>query len=97
ELFRCLIQAHERPGRIVWTSIDLEHVLHCSDKRCVGFGRDDPVFFQVRFDVVFFSALATVLKCAVSTILRSTTCSAKRRTVQRARPSGGLEQASAIS
>jgi DNA replication protein DnaC len=43
------------------------------------------------------SARATVLKWAVSTILRSTTCSAKRRIVQRARPVGGLEHASAIS
>src|SRR5262249_61313317 len=97
KLFGCLIQAHERSGRVVRAGIHLQHVLHGGHEPGVGLGRDDPVFFQVRLDVVFFSARATVLKCALSTILRSTTCSANRRIVQRAWPAGGSEQANAIS
>src|SRR6516225_1551675 len=97
ELFGCLVQAHERSGRVVRAGIHFQYILHRGHEPCVGLGRDDPVFLQVRFDVVFFSARATVLKWALSTILRSTTCSANRRIVQRAWPAGGCEQANAIS
>src|SRR6516225_3305905 len=97
ELFGCLVQAHERSGRVVRAGIHFQYILHRGHEPCVGLGRDDPVFLQVRFDVVFFSARASVLKWALSTILRSMTCSANRRIVQRARPAGGFEQASASS
>ena len=56
-----------------------------------------PIFLQVRLERVFFRARPTVLKCARSTISRSTTAFASRRMVQRAWPAGGSEQASAIS
>jgi hypothetical protein len=92
-----LVAAHERPGRIVRAGVDLEHVLHRGDKARVGLGWNDPVFVQMRLQIVFFSARPTVLKCAAGTILRSTTYSASRRIVQRAYPSGGGEQASAIN
>ena len=62
--------------------VDLKHVLHRRNERGVGLGRDYPIFLQVRFENVFFSARPTVLKCALSTILRSMTCSASNRMVQ---------------
>ena len=86
ELLGGFVEADQRPRRIVRPRVDVEHVLHRGDKCGVGFRRDDPVVGQVRFEIVFFSARPTVLKCAAGTILRSTTCSASRRMVQRAWP-----------
>ncbi len=97
ELFAGFIEADQRSGRIVRPGIDLEHVLHRGDERGVRFGRNHPVFVQMGLQGGFFSARPTVLKCAAGTILRSTTCSANRRIVQLAWPSGGCEHASAIS
>ena len=93
ELLARLIEADQRARRIVRPRVDVEHVLHRRDERCVGFRWDHPVVGQVRLEVVFLSARPTVLKCAAGTILRSTTCSANRRMLQRAWPAGGSEQA----
>ena len=84
ELLRRLVEADQRARRIVRPRVDLQHVLHRSDKGRVRLRRNDPVVGQVRFEIVFLSARPTVLKCAASTILRSTTCSASSRMVQRA-------------
>ena len=52
---------------------------------------------EVRFEVVFFSVRPIVLSLAFSTMLSSTTFSSSRRRLQRAKPSGAGEQASAIN
>ena len=74
----------EDVAEIVRAGVDVEHIFHGRNERGVGLGRDHPIGAQVRLEVVFLSARATVLKCALGTILRSTTCSAKSRMVQRA-------------
>ena len=84
QLLRGFVEADERERRIMRSRIDVEHILHRCDERRVGLGRNDPIVGQVRFEIVFLSARPTVLKCAFSTILRSTTYSANRRMVQRA-------------
>ena len=84
ELLGGFVEADERARRIVRPRVDVQHVLHRRHERSIGFRRDHPVVGQVRFEIVFLSARPTVLKCAAATILRSTTCSASRRIVQRA-------------
>ena len=44
------------------TGIDLQHIFHGGDESSVRPGRDHPVFFQVRLEIVFLSARPTVLK-----------------------------------
>lgn len=55
KLFRCFVEADERPGRIVRPRVDLKHVLHRRNERGVGLGRDYPIFLQVRFEIVFLA------------------------------------------
>ncbi len=54
KLFRCFVEADERPGRVVRSRVDLKHVLHRSHERSVRLGRDHPILLQVRFESVFF-------------------------------------------
>ncbi len=49
ELLARFIEADQLPGRLVRPRIDVEHILHRSDKGGVGFRRDHPVVGQVRF------------------------------------------------
>jgi hypothetical protein len=94
KLLGCFIEADQRPRRIMRPRIDVEHILHRSDEGSVGMSAGSPSSRSVRFEIVFLSARPTLLKCAASTILRSTTCSANRRMVQRARPAAVSRPAS---
>ena len=77
--------------------IDLQHVFHARYECGVGIRRDDPLLFQVRLKDVFFSVRPIVLSLTRATMFSSTTLSSSRRNVHLARPSGGSEQASAVT
>ena len=95
-LFAGLVQAHQHLIVPELTLVDLKHVLHGADELGVALGRDAPALFQPRLEFVFFSVLRTVSGWMLSTISHSTSRSANNLSVQRARPSGGSPQASAI-
>ena len=97
ELLGGLVETNQRPIGIMGTGVEGQNIFHRGDEGRVRFGRNDPVFAQMRFEMVFLSARPTVLKWACSTIFNSTTLSASRRMLQRACPGGGSEQASAVS
>src|SRR5262249_24595745 len=76
---------------------DGEAIVHCGYEGAVGLRRDYPALPAMRFETVFLSVRWIVESLARSTILSSTNLFSNSRSVQRARPFGGLEQASAIS
>src|ERR1022692_2462461 len=77
--------------------VHLKHVLHGGDEGGVGIRRDHPLLLEMRLENVFFSVRPIVLSLARSTMFSSTTLSSSSRSVHFARPSGGAEQAKAIS
>src|SRR5208282_5445239 len=77
--------------------VNSQHILHRRYEGAIRLRRDDPALFAVGLDNVFFSTRPIVLSLARSTILSSTTFSSNSRKLQRAKPSGGWEHASAIS
>src|SRR6476646_9652948 len=83
--------------RMAWPRVDRQHIFHGGYERAVGFRRNDPALSAMGLENVFFSARPIVESLARSTIWSSTTFFSNSRKVQRARPLGGLEQASAIS
>src|SRR5208337_3250554 len=97
QLLGRLVEANDGSFWVVRTPVDVEHVLHAGDEVGVGVGRNDPLFLEVRLEDVFFRIRPMVLSLALATIPSSTTFSSSRRSVQCARPSGGFEQATAIS
>ena len=97
ELLRGLVEADHGALWIVWSLVNLQHILHAGYEGGVGIRRDDPLLLQVRLERVFFSVLPIVLSLARSTIFSSTTAIASSCGVHRLRPLGGLEQARAIS
>src|ERR1700704_2503514 len=96
QLLGGLVQANERDFRIVRLRINLQHLFHGCYECAIGLRRDDPLFFAVRLKRVFLRTRPIVLLLARSAMPSSTTWSSKSRSVQRARPSGGLEQAKAV-
>src|SRR5207344_2385590 len=82
---------------IAWPRVDSQHVLHGGYERAIGLRRNDPALSAMGLENVFLSVLPIVESLARSTIWSSTTFFSNSRSVQRARPLGGLEQASAIS
>src|SRR5260221_2071642 len=97
ELLGGLVQAHQRVIGIAWPRVDRQHILHGGYERAVGLRRDDPALLAMGLENVFFSARPILQALAPSTICSSTTFFSNSRKVQRARPLGGLEQASAIN
>jgi len=83
--------------RVVRRVVNIQHIFHAYHKSGTPVGRDFPVFAQVRFKFVFFKARWIVMVETFGAIFNSTTFSASRRTVQRARPSGAGEHARAVS
>ena len=53
--------------------INLQHIFHVGDERRVGIRRNDPLFLQMRLEIVFFSVRPIVLSLARSTMFSSTT------------------------
>src|SRR5674476_774072 len=97
ELLGGLVQAHQRVVGVAWPRIDGQHVLHGGYERAVGLGRNDPALPAMGLENVFLSARPIVESLARSTMWSSTTFFSNSLRVQRARPLGGLEQASAIN
>lgn len=84
QLFAGLIEADQRPTRVVWPRVDGQYVFHGGGERCVRTRWNYPVPAPMRLKFVFLSVRAIVLWCAVSTMPSSTTLSASRRIDQRA-------------
>src|SRR5206468_10213852 len=83
----------DRPPLAVRPVIDLQHVLHPGHELPALARRDDPLLLEVRLERVFLSTRRTVSSQTASTTSSSTSLSANIFRVQRARPSGGAEQA----
>src|SRR5438477_6253990 len=81
----------------MWPHVDGEHIFHRGYEGAVGLRRNDPALPAMRLETVFLSARPIVESLARSTMPSSTTLFSNSRSVQRARPFGGLEQAKAIS
>ena len=77
--------------------VNIQHIFHAHDKGGAALGRDFPVIAQVRLKLVFFSARCTLMVETLGAIFSSTTFSASRRTVHRARPAGAGEHAKAVN
>ena len=97
KLFGCFIEADQGAVRIARPLVDLQHILHSGYEAGVGLGRNDPLFLEMRLERVFFSVRPVVLSLARSTMFSSTAAASSSVNVQRLRPLGGGEQASAIS
>ena len=91
------VHADQRELRVVGRVVNIEHIFHAHDKGGAAIGRDFPVFAQVRLKLVFFSARWTLMVETFGAIFSSTTFSASRRTVHRARPAGAGEHAKAVN
>ena len=91
-----LVHAEDGPARCVRPGIDFQHVLHAGHECGIAPWRDPPVLLQVRLEFRFFKIRWTVMGDTVGARPSSTAFSASRRTVQRRRPCGADEQASAI-
>src|ERR1700722_17684463 len=75
--------------------INRQHIFHRRYERTVLPRRNNPLLFEMRLKFVFFRTRPIVLSLA--SMLSSTSLFSSNRSVQRARPSGGCEHASAIS
>src|SRR5262249_47753791 len=96
ELIELLIETHQRLAGPVFLHVQLQHILHAAHILGIDL-RDAPLLLQARLDLVFFRVLRTDSSLIASTTLSSTSRSASNCRVQRWRPWGGSEQASATS
>src|SRR6516164_7990032 len=97
ELLGGLIQANQRSVGIAGPRVDRQHVFQRRYESAARLGRNDPIFAAVRLKRVFLSTRWIVVSLAASTMPSSTTLLSSNRRLQRPCPSGGSEQASAIS
>src|SRR6201991_1148417 len=95
QLLARLIEADRGTHFVVIFGIQIKHIFHASNELGVDFA-DTPLLFQPRLEFVFLSTWRMVSRAIESVNFNSTTLSANSRNVQRARPSGGLLQATAI-
>src|SRR5215467_13614783 len=91
-----LVQVPQRAVRIARPHVDREHIFHRRYEGAVGLRRDDPALPVMRLETVFLTVRPIVESLARSTMPTSTTLFSNSRSVRRARPLGGLEQAGAI-
>src|SRR6516164_9159045 len=96
ELLACLVHADDGPERIVRSFVNLEDVFHFPNEFAVGLGRDAPHLDQPWLQLVFLSVRRMVSCETLSTWPSSTSLSARRQSVQRHRPAGGLPHARAM-
>src|SRR5580765_1284781 len=94
QLLRLLVQADDRPVRVVRPVVDVEDVLHRTDEVRVLLRGQNPLLPQPRLDRIVFSVVRTVSSPIASTTFNSTNLSAKSDIVHRPRPAGGVEHAS---
>ena len=96
ELLAGLVQSNHWPVRIARPRVNRQHVLHRRYECAAGLGRNDPILAAVRLKRVFLSVRWIFESLAAWTMPNSTTLLSSSRKLQRAYPSGGLEQAKAI-
>src|SRR3712207_3214215 len=96
QLLAHLVHADLRIARVVGSRIDVEDILHPPDELGIGLRWDAPVPLQPRLKLVVLSTRRMVWYETSSTISSSTSLSARSRSDQRAKPSGGVLQATAI-
>src|SRR5262249_3305661 len=97
ELLARLVEADRRAFLVVRAVVDLQDVLHRRNEGGVGLRRDHPLLAEPGLQRGFFRAVRTVSAPMESTTASPTTWPASNRIVQDARPTGGAEQARAIS
>jgi hypothetical protein len=88
-----LVQTNYWTCWIVRSFVNVQYVFHRTHERCVLFGRDAPLVFQVRRKFIFFRVRRTLSRAMVSTNSRLTSSSAIIRSVQSGSPFGVFEQA----
>ena len=59
QLIRLLIHADHRVFRVVWLLVQIQNILHASDKGGVLFGWDHPALVQMWLQFVFFRSRNT--------------------------------------
>ncbi len=62
ELLGGFVKTNEWPAAIMGAGVERQNIFHGRHESRVRFGRNDPVFAQMRFEMVFLSARPTVLK-----------------------------------
>src|SRR3990172_522160 len=95
QLLGRLVHAHHRAAPVIRGFVYIEYVFHVRDK-LRAYLRDTPLLLLPGLEVVFFRIWRTVSWQIDSANPNSTTLPASRRRVQRARPSGGCVQGTAI-
>jgi len=96
QLLGHLIQTDQRTLRIEGSGVDVEDILHMVDELGVRLGRNHPLLLAPGSKLVCFKAWRTVSWETAGRYSNSTSLSARRRKLQRARPSGGAPQERAI-
>src|SRR5215207_3466552 len=94
KLLARLVEADHGASLIVRLGVEVKHVLHRRDELRVHLA-DAPLLVQPRLELVFFSTWRTVSRVMEEAKPNSTTLSASSRSVQRARPPGGVLHATA--
>src|SRR5262249_46340555 len=95
QLLTGLVQAHLRVVRVIRQLVQVQHVLHLADELAAAIRRDAPASLLPGLQRVFLSTWRTCSWEIDSTRSSSTNLPASSRSVQRRRPAGGSEQASA--
>jgi hypothetical protein len=96
QLAGSLVEANDGAFRIVRLFVEVQDRFHPPHECAILLGRDHPLFDEVRAKFVFLSVLRTVSWETSSTMPSSTALSASNLKLQRLRPLGGSEHASAI-
>jgi hypothetical protein len=95
ELAGALVEADHRALLVVGFLVEVQNLLHPPDEAGALFGWDHPALHQVGLELVFLSVFLIVSWETSSTMPISTALSANSLRLQRSRPSGASEQASA--
>src|SRR5919206_1027383 len=96
QLARSLVEADDRAFWVVGLFVEVQDLFHPPHELGVMLGWDHPLLDEVRLEFVFLSVLRTVSCETFSTMPSSTALSASSLKLQRSRPLGGSEHASAI-
>src|SRR5205085_5081488 len=91
-----LVKANQRIALVYLQAVEVENLLHAGDESRVH-NANAPGLIQVRSEFVFFSIFLAAVCDKRWQWPSSTALSASRRSVQRARPAGGVEQARAVT
>jgi len=95
KLTRTFVKANQGTFGILRAFIERQEIFHPPEERRSELAQT-PLALEVGLQFVFFSTSRTVIGSMRSSTSTSTSLSAKRRNVQRERPSGGVEHANAV-